>query len=319
MRRLAAAGCLGLALAAAPARGDAIDHYTLILSWTPGLCWDQPERKECAGLSLRRYDGRNLAFLALRPDPPVGNMRDDYCFAGMGDPELDRSQRWCDMDEVTVRSADLRATLAEVMPVTQSCQERGIWARFGTCSLYSPDEYFSRGVKLAKGMAATLLNVRLVGAAGQSIKQSELVSYFEMQYGDGSAKALHLVCKTRAGKAHLMEVQVAVTPHALTKGLDRQELFKPNTPLRGKCPSEVFIDAPKDLVPEPAATTGADQPAPEAVKPDQPVPPDAGPAVPAPVVSVPKVDSPQVPGTTVDKPVVDAPVVPKTTIPAPGE
>lgn len=319
MRRLAAAGCLALALAAAPAHGDAIDHYTLILSWTPGLCWDQPERKECAGLSLRRYDGRNLALLALRPDPPAGNMRDDYCFAGMGDQEFDRSKRWCDMDEVHIRSADLRATLAEVMPVTQSCQERGVWARYGTCSLYSPNDYFSRGVKLAKSMAATLLNVRIVGAAGQSIKQSELISSFEMQYGDNSAKALHLVCKTRSGKAHLMEVQVAVTPHALTKGLDRQELFKPDTPLRGKCPSEIFIDGPKDLVQEPAAATDTDQPAPAAVPPGQPVPPDAGPVVPAPKVAVPEVDSPKIPGPTVDKPAVDTPVVPKITIPAPGD
>ena len=313
-----AAAAFGLSAAVCPAHADSIDHYTLIMSWTPGLCWQQPERKECADLSLRRYDGRNLALLALRPDPPEGNMRNDYCFASLGDPDLDRSQRWCDMDEARIKSGDLKAALDEVMPVTQSCQERGMWARYGTCSLYSPDEYFSRAVKLAKGMATTLLNVRIGGAAGRTIKQSELVSYFEMQFGEGSAKSLHLVCKTHEGKAHLLEVQVTVTPHALTTGLDAKYLWKPNRAVRGKCPDEIVIDAPKDLAPDTSGEIITDQAAPEPAMPGQLVPPSTAPVVPSPNVPGPTINGPVVPDSEIDSPVIEGPVVPKTLIPAPG-
>lgn len=318
MRRwIIAATLLGLPAAATPARADAIDHYTLILSWTPGLCWEQPARKECADLSLRRYDGRNLALLALRPDPPEGNMPDEYCFASMSDPDLDRSKQWCDMDEVRIKSGDLAAALAEVMPTTQSCQERGAWARYGTCSLFSPDAYFSRAVKLAKGMAGTLLNVRIVGSAGQMAKQADLVSNFEMQFGDNAAKSLRLVCKNVAGKSHLMEIEVTVTAHALTKGIDPQTLWKPSKQVIGTCPDAFFIDAPKDMIPDTTGQGTPDQAPKAAAAPGEPVPATTTPDVPAPTIPGPPA-SPAGQDIIPRGPVIEAPVVPKTPIPAPG-
>jgi ribonuclease I len=318
MRRWLIAAALSGISAAPSAQANSIDHYTLIMSWTPGLCWEQPQRAECADLSLRRYDGRNLAFLALRPDPPEDNMRDQYCFAGMGDPDLDQSRRWCDMDEVRVRSKDLKAALDEVMPVTRSCQERGIWARYGTCSLFSPDEYFSRGVKLAKRMAGTLINVRLGGAAGQTIKKDDLNAYFEMQFGEGSAKSLLLVCKSEAGKAHLLEVQVSVTSHALTTGLDARELWKPQKPQLGKCPAEIFIDAPKDMIlDQPAGNAAVEAPG-EPAAPGKPILPNTSPVVPSPNVIGPTIGGPNSSDVEIGGPEINGPVVPKTPVPAPS-
>lgn len=322
------AAFFALSLFTNPAWADAIDHYTLIMSWTPGLCWQQPSRKECADLTLHLYGGRNLTLLALSPDPPEGNMRDDFCFASMGDSNLDRAQRWCEMDEVPIRSGELRAALAEVMPAAQSCQERGSWARYGSCSLFSPDEYFRRAVKLAKEMAGTLINARIVGSAGQTVKQAELESDFEMQFGEGSAKALSLVCKADGNKAHLVEVRVTVASHALTAGLDAKNLWIPKGASKGSCPSDIVIDAPKDMASDTSSQDVTEQPAAETVIPGQLIPPATAPVVPSPHVSGPSVlgpaitgpsvSGPTIPGSEIDGPVVQGPGSTKAPITAPG-
>ncbi len=87
--------------------------------------------------------------------------------------EVGLATAWADAAELLLHSTDLPAYLkVAILLVTADCRwaagrpeaalahhllARGVWARYGTCSLYSPNDYFSRGVKLAKSMAATLL------------------------------------------------------------------------------------------------------------------------------------------------------------------
>ena len=57
---------LAMLVCLAPAaQAQVTDHYTLLMVWMPGLCKLEPDRPECKELTLRRYDGLNLAFLAL--------------------------------------------------------------------------------------------------------------------------------------------------------------------------------------------------------------------------------------------------------------
>src|SRR3954466_6010036 len=141
-----------LALAAvlsvtAGARADVTDHYVLLMVWMPGLCKLEPDRAECKELTLRRYDGLNLAFMALQSARP-SSAANTFCYTMLGDEDMDRSRQWCDMNQPRI-SDTLAEQLKKLMPVMQSCQDRGLWARYASCTLYSANDYYTRAIKLA--------------------------------------------------------------------------------------------------------------------------------------------------------------------------
>src|SRR5256885_776529 len=90
------------------------DHYALLMVWMPGLCALETERPECKDLSLRRYDGQNLAFMALEVAHESG-VSDTFCFSMPSDFEMDHSRDWCDMTEPNVNPA-LAGQLKQLMP-----------------------------------------------------------------------------------------------------------------------------------------------------------------------------------------------------------
>jgi ribonuclease T2 len=277
-----AAGLLALLLlliAVAPARAQMSDHYALVMVWMPGLCAEEHDREECKDLTLRRYDGRNLAFFALQVARDSG-LAQTFCFTMPSAEEMDRGRRWCDMDKIPMTDT-IAAALTDLMPVMRSCQDRGLYAKYGSCTLYSADDYYSRGIKLAQAVATTRVNAKIAGAVGTTAKQSDLVAAFEEEFGDGSGTAIDFVCRRIQGRAHLVQVKISLTARGLTRGLGPDFLWKPRNPLRRSCPEAIIIDAPPvpitagagdgspapDAPPPPAKPTEA--PVPEAV----PVPP----------------------------------------------
>jgi ribonuclease I len=259
------------------AQAQVTDHYALLMVWMPGLCRLEPDRVECKDLTLRRYDGLNLAFMALQSVRPVG-ASNTFCFTMIDDETLDRSRRWCEMYRPKIADG-LTQQLNTLMPVMRSCQDRGLWARFGSCTMYSADEYYSRAIKLATSFAATQLNSKISAAVGTTAKQSELIEAFKADFGDEKVNALEFYCRKVGSEFHLVNVRVSVTARALTRGLSQETLWKPQNPLHRNCPEKIVIDAP----PVPIAD-GDKSPAPPA----KPVPPPGEPAVPdaAPVAPV---------------------------------
>src|SRR5919198_444424 len=121
------------------ARAQVTDHYALLMVWMPGLCKFEPDRKECKDLTLRRYDGLNLAFMALQSVRPIG-APNTFCYTMLDDESADRAHDWCSMYQPKIANT-LELQLQTLMPVMQSCQDRGLWARYGSCTMYSADEY----------------------------------------------------------------------------------------------------------------------------------------------------------------------------------
>jgi ribonuclease I len=158
------------------ARADVTDHYALLMVWMPGLCKLEPDRTECKDLTLRRYDGLNLAFMALQSVRPIG-ASNTFCYTMINDESMDRSRQWCEMYQPRIADT-LTLQLQTLMPVMRSCQDRGLWARYASCTMYSADEYYARAIKLAKSFAATQLNIRISAAVGTTAKQSELIEAF---------------------------------------------------------------------------------------------------------------------------------------------
>jgi ribonuclease I len=255
------------------ARAQVTDYYALLMVWMPGLCKFEPDRAECKELTLRRFDGLNLAFMALQSARASG-ASNTFCYTMINDQSLDRARQWCDMYQPKIPDT-LTNQLKTLMPVTQSCQDRGLWARFASCTMYSGDEYYARAIKLAKSFTATKLNAKIAGAVGATAKQTELLEAFKEDFGDEKVNAVEFICRELDGAAHLLQVRVSVTARALTRGLDKESLWKPKTPLRRNCPENILVDAP------PVALTGEDaSPAKPAPKPGEPVVPDAVPVAP---------------------------------------
>jgi ribonuclease I len=273
-RRCLPALLLLLVLASLFARAEAqtaTDHYALLMVWMPGLCALETDRPECKDLSLRRYDGQNLAFMALEVAHESG-VSDTFCFSMPSDFEMDHDRDWCDMTQPRV-SPDLAAELKRLMPIAQSCQDRGLWARYASCTMYSADDYYGRGLRLAKAIANTQVNLKIAGAIGQNISQQALVAAFETQFGDETGNAIDFICRKSGGKSHLVNVKLTVNVKALTRGLAPEYLWRPTKPLRRGCPENILIDAP------PGTTVGAPAGAPAAAAPPPP-PKPSGPAIP---------------------------------------
>src|SRR3954468_18435647 len=164
------------------ARSDVTDHYVLLMVWMPGLCKLEPDRVECKDLTLHRYDGLNLAFMALQSARP-SNASNTFCNSMLEDESTDRARQWCDMYQPKIPDT-LTLQLKTLMPVMQSCQDRGLWARYASCTMYSATDYYSRAIKLARAFAGTQLNSKIAAAVGAKAKLSELVEAFTADFGD---------------------------------------------------------------------------------------------------------------------------------------
>jgi ribonuclease I len=250
------------------------DHYALMMVWMPGLCALEPDRPECKDLSLRRYDGQNLAFQAIEIERESGAPQ-TYCFTMPSDSEMDRSRDWCDMSEPRL-SPELAKELETLMPIAQSCQDRGLWAHYASCTMYSADDYYSRGFRLAKAVAATLVNVKIAGAVGRTVSQQALVTAFEQQFGDETGRSIDFICRKRDGKSHLLNVKITLTAKALSRGLAPDYLWKPDRSMRRSCPESIVVDAPPGTELGTPAAQAAPPPPPKL----KPAEPGAPPSVP---------------------------------------
>jgi len=263
-----------LAALASSARADTTDHYGLLMVWMPGLCKLEPDRVECKDLTLKRHDGLNLTFLALQ-SLRSSSLPNTFCFTFPSDSEMDRDKQWCEMDPVKVRD-DLAAQLKTVMPVTRSCQDRGLWARFASCTLYSPNDYYARAIKLANAVAVSQVNAKIAASIGKTATQTALVDAFTAEFGDDSANAVDFICRKIGGRAHLIQLRITLAVRALTVGLTKETLWKPTSshPLRRSCPENFQVDEP------PVPLTASEKPAPAPVVPTDPAVPDASPVEP---------------------------------------
>jgi len=255
------------------------DHYALLMVWMPGLCALETDRAECKDLSLQRYDGQNLAFMALETARESG-ISDTFCFTMPSDFEMDHARDWCDMAAPKV-GTELAVQLKQLMPVARSCQDRGLWARYASCTMYSADDYYSRGLRLAKGVADTLVNLKIGGAIGQIASQQALVAAFEAQFGDETGNAIDFICRKSGGKFHLVNVKLTVTVKALTRGFGAEYLWKPTRPLRRSCPENIFVDAPPGAkIGVPSANAAAPPPPQKPTPPKAPDVPESSPVAP---------------------------------------
>ncbi|MFO0995514.1 MAG: ribonuclease T [Alphaproteobacteria bacterium] len=227
------------ALVAAPglprAAGD--DAYVLALTWHPGFCETRHGREECQ-VVIRSPD-QQLVLHGLWP--PRSR---DYCGVRPEIIALDRriegekSGRWADLPALELSEA-MRERLATVMPGARSGLERHEWYKHGSCITATPEAYYDTALRLAAEVRTTRFGRLLADSAGRTVKTSTLLRGFESEFGQGSGRALTVLCRD----GRLEEIRLFLDRGRIGQTFAADSLAPQASVPRGNCGARFDITA----------------------------------------------------------------------------
>lgn len=196
-----------------PAGGVAgqFDTYVFSLQWAAAFCEGKPSLPECSAQAPGRFSARNLTIHGLWPDKN-GDASHSYGYCGV-DPKvqaLDRAPTWCRMPalELTSRTA---ARVSEIMPGSASCLDKHEWYKHGSCSGFTPDEYYNRTADLVMFVAGTKFGRFLSANTGRTVTADALLEAFESEFGAGTRGLVRLNCTKGGGADLLLDVRLTLS------------------------------------------------------------------------------------------------------------
>jgi ribonuclease T2 len=231
-----------VSMAARPGGGGGagqFDSYVFSLEWTAAFCEGKPGLPECSNMS-GRFDAQNLALHGLWPDKN-NDASHSYGYCGV-DPKiqsLDKAATWCQMPAPGI-SGDVMSRLTKVMPGTASCLQNHEWYKHGSCSGYTPDEYFTRAAALIEQVSAGGFGRFITAHVGQTVNASDLLAAFESDFGAGSRRYVSLSCTQAHGASLLLDVRLHLT-NPLTSASDLAKMLLP-TAGSGNCGASFLLD-----------------------------------------------------------------------------
>ena len=219
------------------------DNYVLALNWLPAFCEQHADLAECSFAihSSDDFAARHLILHGFWPNQS-NDSQHSYGFCGVSSDikSLDQSRQWCQMPNPGLSQAEL-AGLTAVMPGAnpQTCLEWHEWYRHGSCSGYSPEEFFNRAEALVRAIAQSSFGNFLAEHAGQTVQLDDLTKAFEADYGSGSSADVSFKCSRQGdGKEILSDVNIGLASRLLAP----EQLGKMLVPQpRGSCPADIFL------------------------------------------------------------------------------
>jgi ribonuclease T2 len=215
------------------------DSYVFSLEWTAAFCEGKSGLPECSGIS-GRFDAGNLALHGLWPDKS-NDASHSYGFCGV-DPRiqsLDKGSTWCQMPDIGL-SSSVKGRLTADMPGVASCLQNHEWYKHGTCSGFTPDDYFTRASSLVEQVSRSQFGRFLTAHVGQTVNASDLLSAWEADFGAGSRDDVSLSCTKGNGADLLLDVRLHLT-NALGDASDLKSLLLP-VGGSGNCGDSFLID-----------------------------------------------------------------------------
>ena len=238
----------GLQVAAAPpvsagrpggGTAGQFDSYVFSLEWTAAFCEGKSGLPECSGMS-GRFDASNLALHGLWPDKNNDSSHNyGYCGVDAKTQSLDKGSTWCRMPDIGLSGA-VMSRLTTDMPGTASCLQNHEWYKHGSCSGYSPDEYFTRAAALVEQVAGSNFGRFLTAHVGQTVNASDLLSAFESDFGAGTRNSVSLSCTNVRGASALLDVRMHLA-NPLASASDLAKMLLPVSG-SGNCPASFLID-----------------------------------------------------------------------------
>ena len=144
------------------------DYYLLSLSLAPAFCEDEPQKKrgfaQCRALVSSVASSLPLSLHGLWPNRRDGHHPQD-CGGG-------KRGRFCSLPAVSLQTGT-RARLGRAMPATPDCLDRYEWAKHGSCSGLSADNYFTVSITLTERLNQ-VLGAELTRHAGREVNLETL-------------------------------------------------------------------------------------------------------------------------------------------------
>ena len=203
-------------------QSNSIEHV-LALTWHPGFCLMEPDRRECRSLTPDRFAASHFVLHGLWPDD-LDDRRAFPCYCGTGQPLSCRERRPTDR---SVRVSDgIYAQLREAMPGVQSGLHRYQWTKHGSCyerdrtdsdKGADPDEYFDEALNLLEQVNRSAVRDVFVEAAGRVLPATRIQKAFDQAFGRGAGRRVQILCQARQGRQIIVELRIAlgstITPH----------------------------------------------------------------------------------------------------------
>lgn len=224
------------------AQADA-DSYILALSWQPGFCASDPgaDKAECAGDAVAQLTLHGLWPNADRNGDGKLDAGDDYCLGADRARLIAIDRRdWAQLPAVPL-SADLRQRLSEVMPGVRSQLERHQWVKHGSCSGLGAERYFAAAVSLSEEVRDSRFGQMIAAQAGSDVSRRDLLQAFARAFGQGSERAVQLLCRRDEDYAALTEIRVRLREAAVEESLSRDS-FETSRAAKGSCPARFSLE-----------------------------------------------------------------------------
>ncbi|TPW29749.1 ribonuclease [Martelella alba] len=176
----------------------------LAISWQPAFCEGNGSKAECSSQTKDRFDASHFALHGLWP------VKDEYCGVSADLQAQDKSGNWTALPALDL-SDDLKNSLAEVMPGTQSGLDRHEWIKHGTCTRFTPQNYYQTAVDLLQQVNGSAVQKVFANNIGKELTAVEIGKAFDDAFGKGASKRIKISCVSDGNRQLIDEITIGLS------------------------------------------------------------------------------------------------------------
>ncbi|MBF0095950.1 MAG: hypothetical protein HQM04_08450 [Magnetococcales bacterium] len=220
------------------------DKFVLSLSWLPGQCmkYSEYKRPECIYSIPLDYSATNFVFQEFRPEDSDNKA---YNFCGTQKDNLEKYSK-CKFPEVACVSCGFDK-FNDVIPSIywKSCMERSAWYKHGTCTFWTPEQYFTIAANLVRQFNKSGISGFMQKNIGTEIDSNSLMNEIKNHYGEEAGQHISLQCEKIDEELLLIGLEIYLPGH-IEIGDNLKELIEeaPNKPKKEThCKGKIKISA----------------------------------------------------------------------------
>ncbi|WP_176083246.1 ribonuclease [Martelella sp. HB161492] len=176
----------------------------LAISWQPAFCEGNGSKPECGTQTKDRFDADHFALHGLWP------VKGDYCGVSADLQALDKAGDWMKLPALDL-SGDLKTALATAMPGMQSGLDRHEWIKHGTCTRFTPENYFQTAIDLLQQVNGSAVQKVFAGSIGKQLTSAEIGKAFDDAFGNGASKRIKISCVADGSRQLIDEITIGLS------------------------------------------------------------------------------------------------------------
>lgn len=176
----------------------------LAVSWQPAFCEGHQDKPECKSQTESRFDAGHFALHGLWP------LGENYCGVAADVRAEDENGNWNALPALSL-SDGLRKTLAKVMPGTQSDLQRHEWVKHGTCTRFTPENYFQTSVDLLEQLNGSEVARLFQSNIGRELSADEIAKAFDSAFGRNAKNRIKISCVADGDRQLIDEITIGLS------------------------------------------------------------------------------------------------------------